>query len=264
MTATKSWLPYFPWPQPESHKYSRGSVLVAGGDVASTGAARLAANAALRVCGISTIASNIAALPIYAASLLAVMVRPYDDENALYQLFSDKKYHAILLGPAIGVGEASCRKVLAALATGKPAVLDADALTSFAGNEGRLFAAIASTVVMTPHAGEFKKLFGNIEITEAAKVSKSIIVLKGHNTTIAAPDGRIVINEKASPWLATAGSGDVLAGIIAGLLAGGMPAFEAACAGVWIHAKAAEICGVALTSEDLIPAISGAIGKLIK
>lgn len=283
MNNPELWLKHFPWPDAASNKYRRGSVLVAGGGIASTGAARLAAISALRVSGLVTIASPADALAVYAASLLAVMVRPYADEAGFCHLLNDKKYHALLLGPGMGVGEESCRKVSAALATGKPVLLDADAITSFAGKERLLFDEIrykrsvdehgGRQIVMTPHEGEFKRLFHHLQqagegsgelVKQAAQISRAVIVLKGNDTQIAAPDGRLVINEKASPWLATAGSGDVLAGVIAGLMAGGMEAFSAACAGVWLHSRAAEILGVGLIADELPAAIALALKELKK
>lgn len=250
------------FPHANTHKYQRGSAIIAGGGVASTGAARLAALAALRAgAGVVSVACDTASLPIYAAHLTSVMTKLCDDVHAFSALLADARHRAMLIGPGHGGGERTRDYVQAALATGKPCVLDADALTSFAGNAPALCTQCHANVVMTPHEGEFAALFKGIEgdkITRAraaAEDSKAVIVLKGADTVIACADGRVAINGVAPPDLATAGSGDVLSGIITGLLATGMPAFEAACAGVWIHGASAERLGLGLIADDLPHAI---------
>src|SRR5262249_35434065 len=202
-----------------------------------------------------------------AAANTAVMVRPVDGAGALAAFLSDRRLNAVVLGPGGGVGPVLREQVLAALAGPRAVVLDADALTSFAGNDAQvLFSAIARRAnqarVLTPHQGEFARLFsaygksaegaGKLEVARAAaQASGATVVLKGPDTVVAQPDGRAAINADAPPWLATAGTGDVLAGFIAGLLAQGMPAFEAAAAAVWLHGEAANEAGIGMISEDL-------------
>jgi NAD(P)H-hydrate epimerase len=250
------WLAAFPWPTLESHKYSRGHAVVAGGTV-MTGAARLAAGAALRLgAGLVTVAAPEAAFPIYAASLTGVIVHSVADHDEFAAFLADPRRNAALIGPGAGVGGETRNKTLTILAAGKRAVLDADALTSFAEDREVLFAAIRSPCVLTPHAGEFARLFdtsgSKVERgRRAARRSGAVILLKGADTVIAAPDGRAAINANAPPELATAGSGDVLAGMVLGLLAQGMEPFAAAAAAVWIHGAAASRFGPGLVSEDL-------------
>lgn len=263
--APRLWRGDLPFPRKDGHKYDRGHALVQGGGMAQTGAARLAARAALRAgAGLVTVVCAPAALPVYAAALEAVMTRVAEDQTAFAALLEDAHISACCIGPGAGVTEATRARVLAALARGKPVVLDADALTVFARDPQALFSAIGDTpAILTPHAGEFARLFaaGGDRVAQAraaAAASGAVVVLKGAETVIAAPDGRAVVNPVASPWLATAGSGDVLAGICTGLLAGRMPAFEAACAAVWMHGAAAAQCGAGLIAEDLpdiLPAI---------
>jgi hydroxyethylthiazole kinase-like uncharacterized protein yjeF len=266
------WSALFPVPRIDGHKYSRGHAVVVSGRMPTTGAARLAARGALRAgAGLATIASPRDALAVHAASNLAVMVRAADGVEELQQLLSDKRMNAVVLGPGGGVGPAMRQTVLAALATDRAVVLDADALTSFEGRELDLeliFARLETgfPTVLTPHEGEFRRLFGRFDTvryptsdrldwaTFAASKSNTCVVLKGPDTIVAAP-GRAAIANNAPPWLATAGSGDVLAGFIAGLLAQGMPPFEAACAAVWLHGECAVEVGPGLISEDLSDAL---------
>jgi len=275
------WAEQFRIPKIDAHKYARGHAVVVSGGLASTGAARLAARAALRAgAGLVTIASPSEALAVNAAANEAVMVRQVDGAGELTSLLSDRRYNAIVLGPGNGVGEATRAMVLAALAGERGVVLDADALTSFSEAAETLFSSIKSKfsensshvsreIVLTPHEGEFTRLFGTLEkglesmtkyerARAAAARSSAVVLLKGPDTVVAAPDGRVAISENAPPWLATAGSGDVLSGLVAGLLAQGMPAFAAACAAVWLHGEAGNEAGPGLIAEDLpevLPAI---------
>ena len=264
------WRDDFPRPLPESHKYTRGHALVAGGAV-MTGAARLAARAAARLgAGLVTVAAPEPAFPIYAAALTGIIVQPATlDEFAA--LLADPRRNAALIGPGAGVGKETRDKVLAILAAGKRTVLDADALTSFANNAEVLFGAIRSPCVLTPHEGEFARLFAKgfdgsgsklERACRAARLSGAVMLLKGNDTVIAAPDGRAAINEGAPPELATAGSGDVLAGMVLGLLAQGMPPFEAAAAAVWLHADGAQRFGPGLIAEDLIETLPASLRAL--
>jgi len=261
------WSQALPRLRPEGHKYSRGHAVVVSGGVSTTGAARLAARGALRAgAGLVTLASPREALSVNAAASLAVMVRPVDGAAELAEFLADKRRNAIAMGPGGGVGAATRELVMAALASKAAVVLDADALTSFAGEPAMLASAIAErggpSVVLTPHKGEFASLFQliqqyhnvNLKLEKtrlAARFSGATVVLKGADTVVAAPDGRATIAANASATLATAGSGDVLTGMIVGLQAQGMPAFEAASAAVWLHGEAAASFGPGLISEDL-------------
>jgi len=271
------WGRAFPIPRLDGHKYSRGHAVVVSGDVSFTGAARLAARAALRAgAGLVTLASPRAALEVNAAASLAVMVRAVDGAAELTALLADKRLNAVALGPGLGVGEGTRTLVTAALDGARAVVLDADALTSFQGDPEVLFRAVAAhdrPVVLTPHGGEFVRLFGKYpqdiqssskldSARAAARASGATVLLKGADTVIAAPDGRAAINENAPPWLATAGAGDVLAGLVTGLAAQGMPAFEAACAGVWLHGEAGNAAGPGLIAEDLSEALPAIYRRL--
>ncbi len=247
-----------------SHKYSRGHLLVAGGGAWSGGAARLAALAGLRAgAGLVTVLAPEAACASYAAHLTTVMLAPCDDAEALRRIAQERRAAGFVLGPGNGVAPATRAKVLVALEAGVPAVLDADALSVFQDQSQALFAAINSPVVLTPHEGEFRRLFPDLaadpdkvrRTREAARRAGAVVLLKGADTVIAAPDGRAAINANAPAWLATAGSGDVLAGIIGALLAGGMAAWPAAAAAVWMHGAAAQCAGPGLIADDLIAAI---------
>jgi ADP-dependent NAD(P)H-hydrate dehydratase / NAD(P)H-hydrate epimerase len=267
--APELWKAKFPVPRVEAHKYARGHAVVVSGGLARTGAARLAARGALRAgAGLVTIASPREALAVHAAANLAVMVRPIDGAAELAAMLNDPRLDAVVLGPAGGIGAAMRELVAVALSGERGVVLDADALTSFAEDPAALFAAAASraATVLTPHQGEFGRLFGKepgvagaaskLEAARAAaERSHAVVVLKGPDTVIAAPGGRAAINDNAPAWLATAGSGDVLSGMIAALLAQRMPAFEAACAAVWLHGEAANAVGPGLIAEDLSEAL---------
>ena len=262
------WLGAFPRPSLESHKYARGHALVAGGAV-MTGAARLAARAAARLgAGLVTVAAPEAAFPIYAAALTGVIVHPVADIEAFQEFLTDKRRNAALIGPGAGVGGETRDRTLAILGGGKRAVLDADALTSFAEDPDTLFSAIRSPCVMTPHAGEFSRLFDTAgdkpeRARRAARQAGAVVLLKGDDTVIAAPDGRVAVNANAPPQLATAGSGDVLAGIVLGLLAQGMEPFAGAAAAAWIHGAAACHFGLGLVAEDLIDAVVPVLQDLL-
>ena len=267
VNAPALWSNNFPIPRPGGHKYQRGHAVVVSGGMSHTGAVRLAARGALRAgAGLVTIASPADALAVNAANSLAVMVRRIDGPADLTAWFADPRLNAIVLGPGGGIGQPMREMVLAALAGQRAVVLDADALTSFAGEPDTLFAVIktrgASPTVLTPHEGEFARLFSlasqSTEIPSkierartAAAASGATVLLKGSDTVVAEPDGRTSITENAPPWLATAGSGDVLAGFVAGLLAQGMPAFEAASAATWLHGETGNEAGPGLIAEDL-------------
>ncbi|MGV6872428.1 NAD(P)H-hydrate dehydratase [Pseudochelatococcus sp. B33] len=266
-------------PAATAHKYGRGHALVASGGATHTGAARLAARAALRVgAGLVTVASPRDALAENAAHLTAVMLREADTPEAFGELLADARFNAVAVGPAAGVGERTIALARAAAAAERALVLDADVLTSFSGDAPALTAAIAPArekgVVLTPHDGEFTRLFANVpdiaagpsklvRAQRAAALTGAVVVLKGADTVIAAPDGRAAINDNGTPWLATAGSGDVLAGLVAGLLAQGLPAYDAACAAVWLHGAAGQRLGPGLIAEDLPEALPQVLKGLI-
>lgn len=262
------WKSLFPIPGFGSHKYTRGHAVVIGGGIESTGASRLAAVSALRAgAGLVSVACSPEALPVYAASLTAVMTKPVKDKKELRTLLEDERIIAVLTGPGAGISKETRERALQILSLRKACVLDADALSAFKDNPAELFAAMHAPAVLTPHEGEFARLFsieGNKthRAREAARQSKAVIVLKGNDSVIASPDGRAAVNAGAPAWLATAGSGDVLAGLITGLLAQGMPAFEAACAGVWLQSRAAAAFGPGLIAEDLPAQIPAALKEL--
>lgn len=250
------WLARWPWPQNGGHKYSRGHVLVAGG-ARMTGAARLAAMAAQRIgAGLVTVAAPQPAWAVYATTLTSAMVLPLAGADDFPAMLADERRNTILIGPGAGVGAATRDQVTAALATRRAVVLDADAITSFRDAPRSLFASVRGPCVLTPHEGEFGRLFpgGGDKLSrarDAAAQSGAIVVLKGSDTVVAAPDGRACINSNAPPTLATGGTGDVLAGMIAGLLAQGMEAWAAAAGAVWLHGAAAATHGPGLVAEDL-------------
>jgi NAD(P)H-hydrate epimerase len=261
--APSLWRAKLPTPGSASHKYSRGHALLYGG-YPMTGAARMAARAAARIgAGLTTIAVPEQAFPIYAAALTSIMVHPLKDDRDIDLLLEDLRYKALSIGPGAGVNDCTRARAFSMLRTRRPVVLDADAITSFHGHTAELFAAIRGPCVMTPHDGEFKRIFDDsgdklTRARRAARESGAVIVLKGADTVVAAPDGRAVINANAPATLATAGSGDVLGGFILGLLAQGMDAFPAAAAAVWMHGAAAVEFGAGLLAEDLpdlLPAI---------
>jgi hydroxyethylthiazole kinase-like uncharacterized protein yjeF len=260
------WLGRFPWPTAASHKHARGRLVVVSGEAWSTGAARLAARAALRIgAGLVTVLSPPEALPVNAAHLEAIMLRGFETDLELEQAAKD--VDAAVIGPAAGVGEPTLLNVLALARTGAALILDADAISVFRDDPEELFSLLDRDDVLTPHVGEFERLFPGLLAASperiaaaraAAERAGAVVLLKGSDTVIAAPDGRCAVNGNGSPWLATAGSGDVLAGFIGGLVAQGMESFEAACAGAWIHAEAADLHGPGLISEDL-PGLAPAV-----
>ncbi|MDF2619520.1 MAG: carbohydrate kinase, YjeF related protein [Xanthobacteraceae bacterium] len=261
------WEGCFPVPRIDGHKYTRGHLVAVSGPAQATGATRLAARAALRAgAGLVTVACPAAALPIHAANLSAIMVRPADDAADLARLLADQRLTTVVIGPGVGVGQGA-RDRLAACAD-RRLVLDADLITSFKGDVDTLAALIKNSpaAIATPHDGEFARLFdrcpdilGAPSKLERARAGAArlgaVIVLKGPDTVVASPDGRAAVAANAPPWLATAGAGDVLAGIAGGLLAQGMPAFEAAAAAVWLHGEAAREAGPGLVADDLIDAL---------
>jgi ADP-dependent NAD(P)H-hydrate dehydratase / NAD(P)H-hydrate epimerase len=263
------WRLKLPRLQSSGNKYDRGHALLCGG-YPMTGAARMAARAAARAgAGLTTIAVPEKAFAIYASALASIMVQPILNDDDFAPLLKDRRYTAFAIGPGAGVNDVTRRRVLAVLETGKPVLLDADAISAFAEHTGELFQAVNGPCVMTPHGGEFKRIFDDAgdkltRARRAAKRSGAVIVLKGSDTVIAAPDGRAVINSNAPATLATAGSGDVLAGIILGLLAQGMDAFPAAAAGVWMHGAAASDFGLGLIAEDLPDLLPAVLTRLAK
>ena len=270
------------------HKYSHGHALILSGPSGHGGAARLAARGALRIgAGVVTVGCPVDALAENAARLDAVMLRVVADGEALALALEDRRINALCLGPGMGTGARDAGLVAVALGRRgepRPTVLDADALTLLAG-DAALFVALHGGCVLTPHAGEFARLFPDIAAKlaavatkgpayskvdatrEAAKRAGCVVLFKGPDTVIAAPDGRCAINsahyDRAAPWLATAGSGDVLAGFITGLLARGFSPFDAACTGAWLHVECARSFGPGLIAEDLpeeLPKVFRALG----
>lgn len=270
---TKLWenaKPKLPAFVPEAHKFNRGHAVVFSGTQFRTGASRLTAQSALKIgAGLVTLVGNGDALQIQANHTTAIMLEEISTVEAFSHFMLDNRKNAVCIGPAAGIGDDTRQHVRAALASEAFVVLDADALTSCSEKPRELFEWIknraANTVVMTPHEGEFSRLFGTsvknsvskIERARlAASLSGAIIILKGSDTVIAHPDGRAIINTNAPPSLATAGSGDVLAGLVTGLLAQSVPTFEAAASAVWIHGETAATFGKrSFNAEDLVEQI---------
>jgi hydroxyethylthiazole kinase-like uncharacterized protein yjeF len=271
------WRNAFPLPRADGHKYDRGHVVIVSGPMHATGAARLAARAALRAgAGLVTVAAPKRAMPVIASALTAVMVREANGARGLTALLADNRLNVVVLGPGQGVGKATREAVAAAAKARRMLVLDADALSSFSESPESL-ARILSTVpaaILTPHEGEFARLFGRdkqvaraeskIERARAAaQRMKAVLILKGPDTVVAAPNGQAAVAANAPPWLATAGTGDVLAGIAAGLLAQGMAAFQAACAAVWLHGETGREAGPGLIAEDLSETMPAVYRRLL-
>jgi hydroxyethylthiazole kinase-like uncharacterized protein yjeF len=263
------WSHVFPWPKPETHKHARGHVMVASGPHAHTGAARLAARAALRVgAGLATVLTPADAVAENATHLTAIMLRIVEDDAAF--VAASRSAQCVVIGPAFGTGDDARRKLEAALAAPDRCgmVIDADAITLLAPLQRQL----GARDVLTPHVGEFKRAFpgflesapSRIEATRAAaRRSGCVVLLKGPDTVIAAPDGRAVVNTTGTPYLATAGSGDVLAGLISGLIAQGMASLEAAAAAAWLHGRCAEAFGPGLIAEDLPEILPRVLSDLV-
>lgn len=268
------WRPVFPVAGAAGHKYSRGHAVVVSGGMIHTGAARMAARGALRVgAGLVTLASPPDALAVNAAHLTAIMLRRMEGAGGLTEILADERLNSVVLGPGLGATEATRTLVEAALSAPAAVVLDADGISAFRDDPERLFSAIRgrqAPVAMTPHDGEFARLFpdladipGKVERTmEAAARSGAIVLLKGADTTVATPQGRAAIADNAPPYLATAGAGDVLAGMIGGLFAQHMPAFEATAAAVWLHGEAAREFGRGLIAEDLAEELPRVLSRL--
>ena len=267
------------------HKYDHGHALIVSGGPGEGGAARLSARGALRIgAGLVTVGCPLPALAENAARLDAVMLRPLDDAAALAHLLEDKRYTALCLGPGMGQGRARAL-VPVALASGRRVVLDADAVSAWADNPPALFALLHPGCVLTPHGGEFARLFpdlarrltdapetgpafSKVDATrEAARRAGCTVVFKGPDTVIADQTGVCVVNsaygDRAAPWLATAGTGDVLAGFITGLMGRGLPPMQAAQSAVWLHVECARSFGPGLIAEDLpeaLPAVFRSLG----
>lgn len=263
------WRTAFPVPHAESHKYTRGTALIRGGAM-MTGATRLAARAAQRMgAGLVMLAAPTPVFSIYAESLESVITHPCDDVETWRSLINDKRNPALLIGPGLDRGVAQKEEVLAALAAMRPTILDADALTIFADNPDSLFRHLHPSCVLTPHEGEFARLFGEVEGNKAARTLAAskragcVVLLKGAETIIASPDGNLVANHNAPHWLATAGSGDVLAGMILGLIAQNMPVFMAATAAAWLHGRIGVMQGPGLIAEDIVAGIPAVLRELL-
>ncbi|MGE4350662.1 MAG: NAD(P)H-hydrate dehydratase [Bdellovibrionales bacterium] len=267
------WAAVQPKCEVQNHKYHRGHLLIFGGAL-MTGAARLAARAAQRMgAGLVTLAAPKTAWEIYAKALESVMVRPFETVEEGASFVQDPKISSLLLGPGLGLEEANQSLILEALRSKKKCVLDADALTIFAKKPQILIDSAHKNVVFTPHLGEFSRIFGSFCAESGDKIAQNgqisarigaILLQKGADTVVSSPDGYAVVNANAPPWLATAGAGDVLAGMIAGLMTGGMPPFEAACAGAWFHGEAAALFGEGLIAEDLIETLPRVLKKTKK
>jgi len=258
----------YPWPKAEAHKYARGHCAVVSGPAHATGAARLAARGALRVgAGLVSVASPEDAVAVNAVALSAIMVKPFNGPGGLARLLADKRFNAVVIGPGCGVGEGTRDLVRAVLATQAATVLDADALTSFHDDPQVMFTLLREPCVLTPHEGEFERIFQGLLASsqnriEAARTAANsagcTVLLKGPDTVIASPDGQAIVNSNAPAALATAGSGDVLAGFIGGLMAQHVDSQRAAAMAAWLHGEAASRFGPGLISEDLpelLPAV---------
>lgn len=238
-----------------------------------TSAARLAARAAQRMgAGLVTIGTSTQSAPIYQQSLESIIVRIVDTNTEWHALLDDPKKTVLLIGPGMGLGDFQKSLVLSALATQKPCVLDADGLTNFAGAFDQLRPHLHSHCVLTPHEGEFERLFGAAtnskddrvsRADQAVKLAGCVVLLKGAETVIAAPDGQTILNTNAPPWLATSGSGDVLAGMITGLLAQKMPPCLAAAAAAWMHGQIATTFGPGLIAEDIVDGVPKILSEII-
>ena len=261
------WRTQFPWPQLEQHKYSRGYAVIAGGND-MTGAACMAVRSSQRIgAGMVSLVCGPETAAIYRVSLTSAVIRTVRDTATFVEIVDDPRTTACLIGPGAGATVQVRERVLAALRTGKSAILDADALTVFEDTPELLFESISGPCLMTPHEGEFEKLFrfeGDkvSRARAAAEQTNSVVLLKGADTVIAHPDGRAVVNYNAPADLATAGAGDVLAGIATGLIAQGLAPFDSGCAAAWLHGAAADEFGPGLVAEDLIDQLPGLLRRL--
>ena len=262
------WRNFLPWPGPDTHKHARGRLVVVSGKAHQTGAARLAARAGLRIgAGVVRILCPPDAVSVIAPAIEAVMLTPFGSADALGR--EVEMADAVVIGPAAGLDDATVANLQAVAMSGAVLVIDADALTMFKGRTAELFALVDRDDVLTPHEGEFERLFPGLldqgrekAALEAARRAQAVVVLKGAQTIIASPDGRARRNINGSPWLATAGTGDVLAGMIGGLIAQRMSSFDAASAAVWLHSAAASAFGPGLISEDLPEILPKALREL--
>ncbi len=267
-TAQPDWAGSFPWPQPDTHKHVRGRLAVVSGRASQTGAARLAARAGLRIgAGLVRILCPTDAVAVIAPTIEAVMLAAFASPEALAHAVEGMD--AVVIGPAAGVGDGTAANVRALAGTGAVLIVDADGLTSFEHAPDELFGLLDRDDVLTPHEGEFARLFPGlleqgreVAAAEAARRAGCVVVLKGPATVIAAPDGGLAVNENGTPWLATAGSGDVLAGMIGGLTAQRMDSFDAARAAVWLHAACATDFGPGLIAEDLPERLPSVLRRL--
>lgn len=276
------WRAHFPNLEANTHKYARGHVGVFSGGPAATGAARLSAHAAARAgAGAVTLLSPGNALQVNAAHLTSIILRKADTLDEIGEWLRERKPAALVFGPGLGlqdtVGDLALGLIAASSGLVKSIVLDADALTHLSRRRDAFMAAFraenAPHIVLTPHEGEFARVFPDLagdkdlskldRARKASELTGATVILKGPDTVIAEPDGRAAINANAAPWLATAGSGDVLAGITAGLLSQGMPPFEAACAGVWLHGAAGSAFGPGLIAEDLSDLLPTVLRELL-
>lgn len=264
------WKSVLPRPSADSHKHSRGRLGVVSGPALRTGAARLAARAGLRIgAGLVKVFCPPDAAPVLAPALEAVMLDVFHDAEDLGRQAAPMD--AMIIGPAAGLTAATAANI-AALQRGAAAlVVDADGLSLFEGRAEDLFLGLDRDDVLTPHAGEFERLFPGLldrcgregAARQAAQIAGAVVVLKGADTVIAAPDGRLSVNRGGPPWLATAGTGDVLAGMIGGLISQKMDSFDAARAAVWTHAEAGRAIGPGLISEDLPDRIGAVLADLL-
>jgi hydroxyethylthiazole kinase-like uncharacterized protein yjeF len=274
------WLRYYPRLKQDGHKYDRGHAVIVSGPMESTGAARLASRAALRIgAGLVSLATSKAAFYINAAQLTSIMLAVYEGAPGLADIFqSDPRRNALLIGPGAGASQETRENVAATLASEATTIIDADGLTAFEGQAHELFALIqqrSAPTILTPHKGEFDRIFPELDNAEsklvqakrAAEISGAVVIFKGPDTVVAAPDGLSAISEDSPAWLATAGPGDVLAGMVTGLCAQGMSPFDAGAAAVWMHAELARAYGPGMIAEDMadmLPALLQRLNKMAK
>lgn len=266
---TPDWRTALPWPAADTHKHARGRLGVVSGKATQTGAARLAARAGLRMgAGVVRLLCPPDAVSVIAPTLEAVMLSAFSSPEALAEAV--QIMDCVVIGPAAGLHETTQANIRALAGTGAALIIDADGLTVFEAWPADLFAVLDRDDVLTPHPGEFARLFPNLldkgreaAAAEAAARAGAVVVLKGPRSVIAAPDGRLAVNDNGSPWLATAGTGDVLAGMIGGLVAQRMDSFDAARAAVWMHSEAARSFGPGLTAEDLPDLLPAVLARLL-